>query len=476
MKKYLYILLSLLTLSVVGCEEFNMQAKPDVAFYFGQVTSTTTDSTARVELSAYMTVDEVFYPDAIVYIEYWKSGEAENVTTLREYEAGDTVRKQIFTVTDLEASTMYLARVVIDGGAEYGSQSEMFTFTTKRRESITCDVNVVAKGIKATVNLTNVAYLLNDEAQQIASVMVEYARKGTEEWCVAETSGNNLKNGKATISIPKSGDSYLAENSDYTLRVTITPSNNKLLARSTEDYAFKTTYAEITAKVATPGLSYNGEGITISMGDVSVYYDGVMSQDYTSHIYFRTQGDNLWTECALTDGKSVLIPIEQLQDNTTYEAMTSIVAGAKGEVRESAVATITTPKPEVPILPEPPVGGVTPSIEGVWHLSSWRGATPSFDVYMDITATGGITLYQRIESIYWDVYQSTATISNGVISGVYTDKVAWGASYNLVVEGDTMTWTSTADSTDVSVYTRSSLPASMPTAPTRAVVPSERFL
>lgn len=145
-------------------------------------------------------------------------------------------------------------------------------------------------------------------------------------------------------------------------------------------------------------------------------------------------------------------------------------------VCESAVAAITTPQSETPILPEPPTGGDTSAIEGVWHLTSWRGAEPSFDVYMDITATGGITLYQRIDSRYWDVYQSTASIENGVISGVYTDNVAWGTSYNLVVDGNTMTWTSIADAEDVSIYTRSTLPTNMPTAPTRATASSERFL
>ena len=428
MKKYLYILLSALSLSIVGCEEVNTQTMPDVTFYFGRVTSLTTDSTATVELSAYMTVDEVYYPDAAVWIEYWKSGDAENVTTLKDYEVGDSVLKQIFTITDLEPSTLYLGRVTIDAGRQYGSMSEIFSFTTKRKEAITCDAEVVANGLKAVVNLSNLSYLLNDEAQKIAFVKVEYSRLGAEAWSAVEIAGSSIKNGKATLSIPKSGDSYLEENTAYTLRVTITPSNSNLNALTSEDFSFKTTYAEITATVAAPQLSYSDEGIRIKMGDVAVYYDGVASDNYTPYIYFRTQGTNLWEEYTPQEDKSVLIPVEQLQEDTIYEAKVLVVAGSQSQVRESDVATIRTPKPEVPILPEPPVGGDTSSIEGVWHLSSWRGATPSFEVYMEITATGGITLYQRIESLYWDVYQSTATLSNGVISGVYTDKVAWGAS------------------------------------------------
>ena len=145
-------------------------------------------------------------------------------------------------------------------------------------------------------------------------------------------------------------------------------------------------------------------------------------------------------------------------------------------VCESNVASLSTPMSDTPVVPEPPTGGDTSSIAGVWHLTSWRDATPSFEVYLDITATGGVTLYQCIENRYWDVYQSSAAIENGVIYGVYTDDVAWSTSYNLSISGDTMTWVSTADSTDASVYTRSSLPSYMPTAPTRAAEASERFL
>ena len=200
------------------------------------------------------------------------------------------------------------------------------------------------------------------------------------------------------------------------------------------------------------------------------------SNNYVASLYFHASGSSVWEEYALNEKNSVVIPASALDEGVTYESKVVIVAGAQRQVRESDVATLTTPQSEVPVVPVPPTGGDTSSIAGVWHLTSWRDATPSFEVYMDITATGGITLYQCLESRYWDVYQSTAAIEDGVIYGVYTDNVAWGASYNLSVVGDTMTWVSTADSSDVSVYTRSALPSSMPTAPTRAIVASERFL
>ena len=475
MKRFLYTLFVAL-LFVVGCDIESFY-QPNVAFYFGKVTTETTETTATVEVLAYMTVDEELYNGANIYLEYWKSGEDSNSTTkVAESVEGDTQFIHVFTINDLEPSTHYLVRVVIDGGEAYGSQNEIFTFVTKAQEGISCNATVDAKGLKATVNLENVAYLVDNEPQQIAFLKLEYALAGTNEWNVVEIAGSSIKNGKASISIPKSGDAYLVENSDYTYRMAIIPANSDYKAITTNNFSFKTTFAEITATIAKPQLSYNDDGITIKAGSISVYRDGVATNDYTTYVYFRTKDNNLWTEYKLAANNSVLIPASELKDNTTYEAKVSIVAGAQSQVRESEIASITTPKNETPITPEPPIGGDTSSIAGVWHLTSWRGAVPSFEVYMDITATGGITLYQRIESLYWDVYQSSTTIKDYVISGVYTDNVAWGASYYLSIDSDTMTWTATNDSTDVSIYTRSTLPSSMPTAPTRAISPSERFL
>lgn len=486
MKKILYTIFVAL-LFAVGCEVENTYT-PDVAFYFGKVTTETTESTAAVMVTAYMTVDEELYNDANVYLEYWKRGDDANVAVATESADGDSQFIRLFTINDLEPDTHYMVNVVIDGGAEYGSKSELFTFATKQRhipvESITCDASVAAKGLKATVNLSNVAYLVDDEAHQIAFLKLEYSRADVDAWTAVEVAGSSIKGGKVAITLPKSGDSYLEENCDYIFHVTITPNDGGLKPITTEDFTFKTTYAEITATIAKPQLLYGNDGITVKAGDIAVYADGIASNDYTSYIYFRVAGDNLWEEYSLAESSNVLISADKLKDDTTYEAKVSVVAGSQSQVRESEVATIKTPQSQTPVVPEPPIGGDTSAITGVWHLTSWRGAEPSFEVYLDITATGGLTLYQRIDSLYWEVYQSSMTIDNEeyinneeyIISGVYTDGLAWGASYLLSIDGDTMTWTVTTDSTDVSVYTRSTLPSSMPTAPTRALVPAERFL
>lgn len=96
---------------------------------------------------------------------------------------------------------------------------------------------------------------------------------------------------------------------------------------------------------------------------------------------------------------------------------------------------------------------------GTWRLDRWRGATPNFEVYMDIQEDGTVTLWQKIESREWDRYDSVATLNNNTISGTYSDGVAWSTSYSVSIEGEAMTWTSTLDSSDISIYTRTTLPA-----------------
>ncbi|MBR5206186.1 MAG: fimbrillin family protein [Alistipes sp.] len=101
------------------------------------------------------------------------------------------------------------------------------------------------------------------------------------------------------------------------------------------------------------------------------------------------------------------------------------------------------------------------AIAGEWHLTEWCGMSNKefdFDIYLDIDASGSLTLWQRLTQHSWEKFTSTASIDNGVISGTYSDSTAWGSDYYISVSGDTMTWTNTADPTDVSIYTRADIP------------------
>ncbi|MEE1148197.1 MAG: hypothetical protein UHN93_02975, partial [Alistipes sp.] len=82
------------------------------------------------------------------------------------------------------------------------------------------------------------------------------------------------------------------------------------------------------------------------------------------------------------------------------------------------------------------------------------------------------------ESRAWECFYSSAAMEYGIIKGTYSDGVAWGATYyvNVDVEGETMTWKDTADSSDISVYTRSDLPEDITTTRGAETTGEERFL
>ena len=219
-----------------------------------------------------------------------------------------------------------------------------------------------------------------------------------------------------------------------------------------------------------------------------MWFDGVERPDYhylDYYVYYREKGGEpyYWenkAEVELTNGGiSLSLALSSFDEGKEYEFAGAVVAGAEQKVRLSEVVTITIPKEDTPTPPTPPVGGDadTSDLAGTWHLTQWRGAEPSFDVYLSITEDGVVSLWQRIESREWELFYSNVGYENGIISGVYTDGVAWSASYGVVVDGDTMTWTDVADATDISVYTRSELPAGIPMSQSEVTrSTAERFL
>ena len=167
-------------------------------------------------------------------------------------------------------------------------------------------------------------------------------------------------------------------------------------------------------------------------------------------IYFTTlpnsfvEGDTLSVSVTTTKG--------------TYAREITIPAGrtlnfVAGDITEFAVNIDTTPTP--------PASGFA-AMAGTWHLKEWCGSTTfDFDIYLDIDAEGGVTLWQRLGSLGWECFESEATIDASVISGVYSDSTPWSASYNFTLEGDTMVWERTDDALDISVYERAELPSNL---------------
>lgn len=490
MKRYLYILLGAMLFA--ACEDIQQVMKPNIGYYFGSPRSEATETSAKIYIDQpYVSVNGEIYDEAVITLGYVRAEDqyVEDLTMVKEYETEDSVI--VFTLDNLEPSTQYVAYIFIDAG-EYGSQkSEAYSFQTNMHTpecSASCTVEGVSKGIMADVTLKDVVYLVDGKSLPFSNVRFEYARKREElKWVGVDIAGEKFGDGVETITIPAEGADYLDESSTYLYRVTITPADEEFEPITTQEGKFETIYAEVTAEISTPDVAIVGDNIEITVESVKVWFDGVERPDYhylEYYVYYREIGGEpyYWenkSEVELTDGGiNLSLALSSFDEGKEYEFAGAVVAGAERKVRLSEVVTITIPKEDTPTPPTPPVGGDadTSDLVGTWHLTQWRGETPSFDVYMSITEDGVVTLWQKLESREWELFYSNVGYENGIISGVYTDGVAWSASYYVAVDSDTMTWTDTADATDISVYTRAELPDSIEDGATRSQVNMVRFL
>ena len=485
MKRYLYILL-VAALAVVACEPVNVVPDPVVEANFGKISIQTTDKSAVVRVhDTYLSVDGVRYDDAKIWVEY--NAEQQNeVTSVTEYTEEDGCL--IFVISDLTPLSGYVAYVVVDGG-EYGKHtSDRIPFATNEEyipfSGMNYEAVAEAKGIVAELSLSNLQYIYEDEAQKISSVKVEYLLQNSDKRVAKEFAGSLLADNSLSVKLPFEGEEYLTENRNYTVYVTLS-AEGLSDTFSAEVCEFKTSYAEITASIAKPELSYDANGITATVDNVEIFYDGVSDKVYKSRytayyaFYYREVGANEWSKIdveRVDNAISTTIISALLKKGATYQVKAALTAGVNNTPGESEVAEINVP--EDVVVPTPPVegGGDTSSIAGIWHLTEWRGAAPSFEVYIDITEDGVVTLWQKIEHRAWECYYSSAAIEDGIISGVYSDGVAWGTSYYISTTQSSMVWVDVADATDISVYTRSELPEGLTEVVTRSVVSSVRFL
>lgn len=469
---------------MVGCKPQPTPApEPIVEYHFGTMSAETSANSATITADIpTITIDGVEDKSATFSLDYYEEGLLfSDRTIVEEYttEGG----KAIFAIEGLKPNTQYTALLSLSSATAEERESEPITFRTAEHTP-KCEINfnaeVDAKGIMATIALSDVEYLVDDTEQAIESVKFEYALKAnSSEWIAVDATD------KASITIPTEGAVWLEENSQYLYRVTITPEGDYEPITSAER-AFKTRYAEVTANISKPEVAIVGENIDIEVKSIEVLFDGAEINDYKYldyYIYYREANTENWTttKCEPQGDKLALtLDVASFSEGLSYEFAGAVEAGAEHKLYLSEVATLAIPKSEEPTPPTPPISGDadTSVLAGSWHLSEWRGAEPSFDVYLSISEDGVVTLWQRIESREWELFISVVGFENGIISGQYSDGVAWSTSYSVALGDNTMTWIDTTDSTDISVYTRSELPDTLPstaTATTRSTV-RERFL
>lgn len=329
------------------------------------------------------------------------------------------------------------------------------------------DCSVDARGVWAELEFSNIAYLVDDEPADIFKLKLEYARANSNEWIGCDFTSDVIINGVFEYCIPFEGMAYLEENSDYMCRLTLYPKDsNNYQPITSEPFKFNTKSAVVTADISAPQVNISEEKLNISVANATVYYDGIYIPNYGNVAYefaYRKSGSNQWESLSTVtynnSGYSGAYDVTLFEEGATYEIIGRVTVNSAW-VFESEAATITIPNGDTPTPPTPPVDGEadTTAIAGDWHLTSWRGAEPSFDIYLSITTDGVISLYQRLDSRLWETYYSTVGFEDSVISGTYTDGIAWGTSYYVTINGDTMTWVDVTDSSDISIYTRCTLP------------------
>ena len=463
MKRYLYILL-VAALALVSCDTiFHTETRPDVVFNFGSVEVVTTENSATVNAAKpSITVDGVEEQGVAINLEYWTATDESDLVAVDEFEQNGG--RIIFSIDSLQPSTEYRARLVVRG--EYGDgRSGIFPIVTLQHIPVaeySCECQVDPKGIYADIKLSNVAFTLDGVEQSLAKVEFKYSQSmSAGQWTAVELTSEDIANG---FRIPAEGGEYLQVKSTYNYVVTLTPEDSRY-----EEYTVKDKFTTIEAVLSAenlcdPKISTTEECLTLSCVKPTLLVDDVEIPGYADVkylFYFTDDNDHHGTiEADVVDGNmSVTVPFSEFIEGATYSFCTRMDINDTN-VMDSDYVQFTMPVNETPAPPAPPVSGDadTSELAGEWKLTEWRGSVPSFDVYLSITEDGVVSLFQRMESRLWEIFYSLVGYENGIIAGEYTDGVVWAHSYYVTLSGNTMTWISTTDSSEVSVYTRCTLP------------------
>ncbi|MBQ3043254.1 MAG: hypothetical protein IJD53_02240 [Alistipes sp.] len=489
MKRYIYLLLGIaVATQLASCDNNTEQPtpqpeptpKPVVEFVFGTSSVETTETTATITTDTpYVTVDGERVDGEICLMWGAKGDDSGFIHKVMQCEeVGD---KLIYSIEGLQPESDYEAYLQLST-EDYGTeQSESIAFTTKEHVptyAFSIVPNITAYGLYADVQLTNISYTIDGEDIDIDSINIEWGEVGSDYDQSIRIAGSDIIDGEVSITLPSTTEERLKENTTYNLRVTVGPKSDKHSPQS-DEFSFQTKDAVANAVLTTPQLTLTDSSLQIIAEEIYATLDGrYAATNVEKAILFRALGAEWDIAMSIDYGTSGLyaeIPITTLQDDTVYEVL-SVIKVNGTESFESTVASIRTPKGEIP---EPPLNSDTTAIAGTWHLVDWCGTTPSFEVYMEINTTGDVVLYQKMQSRDWECYTSSAGVTDdGIIRGVYDDGVAWGAAYSYTVTADSMTWTNTKDESDISVYERCELPDGIAEATSSATrsITTKRFL
>lgn len=100
---------------------------------------------------------------------------------------------------------------------------------------------------------------------------------------------------------------------------------------------------------------------------------------------------------------------------------------------------------------------------GEWELTGYEPVSKSITIGEETVSVSlfffqdeknGFVIMQSVGGGYIKQFSGTWTLTNNVLTGVYSDNTPWGASYNIdIVEENTLTM-ATSDNTEVYTYKR----------------------
>ena len=103
-------------------------------------------------------------------------------------------------------------------------------------------------------------------------------------------------------------------------------------------------------------------------------------------------------------------------------------------------------------------------IIGEWNLTdmeltkSVSIGTETIDIYISFAADNTFNLWQFIGAGRYEHFTGTWALTEGLLTGKYSDGAEWGNAYTVSCSDDILTMTATVNSSDVYVYTRCTIP------------------
>lgn len=97
---------------------------------------------------------------------------------------------------------------------------------------------------------------------------------------------------------------------------------------------------------------------------------------------------------------------------------------------------------------------------GEWVLTSWSETEPLFNVYVNFKDDNSFEMYEQVYSLTYELVTGTYAVSDGRLTGEYSDGSTWKSSYSVTVtEGEQGNMLQLVDESDVtSIYESTTIP------------------